>query len=158
MISPASTAVAIRYQGVLQMEEVEIPADRRADLAHRRAPLPERVLLDHERDAERGQDGRQRITADQRPQRRDLQQGAEDGDDDHRDDQRQPVAAGDTQHAGADEGAEHQQIAVREVDDVHDAEDEREPRGDHRQDHAVHEAVKGLDDDLVHLRPPGTRG
>ena len=38
----------------------------------------------------------------------DLQQGAEDGDDDHRDDQRQPVAAGDTQHAGADERAEHQ--------------------------------------------------
>jgi hypothetical protein len=33
---------------------------------------------------------------------------------------------------------------VGEVDHVHDAEDQRQARGDERQDHAVHEAVDRL--------------
>ena len=53
------------------------------------------------------------------------------------------------QHDDADVGAQHEQLAVGEVDHVHDAEDEREARGDQRQDHAGDDAVDRLDDDDV---------
>ena len=48
-----------------------------------------------------------------------------------------------------DEAAQHDEVAVGEVDDVHDAEDERQPRGDEGQDHAVDDPVDGLDEDLL---------
>ena len=46
-------------------------------------------------------------------------------------------------------GAEHEQLAVREVHHVHDAEDEGQPRGNQGQDHPGDDAVDGLDDDDV---------
>jgi len=59
-------------------------------------------------------------------------------------------------------GAQHEEVAVGEVDDVHDPEDQRQPRGDQRQDHAVHEAVHDLHEDLIEgdhaLTLPGTGG
>ncbi len=45
------------------------------------------------------------------------------------------------QHDHADIGAEHEQLAVGEVHHVHDAEDQRQARGDQRQDHAGDDAV-----------------
>ena len=47
------------------------------------------------------------------------------------------------------EAAQHHEVAVGEVDHVHDPEDQGEAGGDQRQDHAVHEPVDGLDEDLV---------
>ena len=64
-------------------------------------------------------------------------------------DERQPEAAAGRQHDHAHIGAEHEQLAVREIHDVHDAEDQREPGGDQRQDHAGDDAVHRLDDDLL---------
>ena len=74
--------------------------------------------------------------------------------------QKLPVAA-NSDHA--DIGAQHEQLAMGEVDHVHDAEDQGQPRGDQRQDHAGDDAVDGLDQDLVEgnaapLTLPGTGG
>ena len=134
------------------MEQGEVAVYGLADLTHRRAPLPQRVLLEHQRDAERGEDGRQRVASDQGPERRDLERGAQHGDDDRRHEQGQPVVPGHAQHAGAHERAQHEQIAVGEVDDVHDPEDEGETRGDHGQHHPVDQSVERLDEDLIHER------
>ena len=62
---------------------------------------------------------------------------------------RHPEAAGRGQDQHADIGAEHEQFAMREVHHVHDAEDQRETRGDQRQDHAGDDAVHRLDDQQV---------
>ena len=61
----------------------------------------------------------------------------------------------------ADIGAEHQELAVREIDHVHDAEDQGQPGRDQRQDHPGHDAVDRLDQDLVernvHVHTPRYR-
>ena len=54
---------------VLEVEEVEVPGDRLDEISGRGAPLPERVLLEHQRDAEGRQDRGERIAAQQRAQR-----------------------------------------------------------------------------------------
>ena len=64
-------------------------------------------------------------------------------------DQRQPEIAGRGQGHHADIGAEHEQFAMREIDHVHDAEDQRQPGGDQRQDHAGDDAVDRLDEQQV---------
>ena len=45
-------------------------------------------------------------------------------------------------------GAEHVEAAVREVDHAHDAEDQREPGGQHEQQQAVLHAVEQLDQEI----------
>ena len=60
--------------------------------------------------------------------------------------QKLPVAASIDD---ADVGAQHQELAVREVDHVHDAEDQGQSGRHQRQDHPGHEAVDRLDQDLV---------
>ena len=79
---------------VLQVEELELPGDRLLDLAGRRPPLPERVLLQHERHAEGGEDGGEGIAAEQRPQRGHLERGAEHRDDERGHEQGEPEAPG----------------------------------------------------------------
>ena len=64
-------------------------------------------------------------------------------------DQRQPETSGGGEDDDADIGAEHEQFAVGEVHHVHDAEDQRQPGGDQRQDHAGDDAVHRLDDDEI---------
>ena len=81
--------------------------------------------------------------------RRDLQRRAEQRDHQGGEDEREPEAAGGRQHDDAHIGAQHEQLAVGEVHHVHDAEDQREPGGDQRQDHAGDDAVHRLDEDLV---------
>jgi hypothetical protein len=134
---------------VLHVEELELAGDRLGELAGHRPVLPERVVLDHQRHAERGQDRGQRVAAHQRPQGGDLEDGAEQGHAEHGPAQGEPEVAGEEEHRGAHVGAEHEQVAVGEVHDVHDPEDQRQPRGDERQDHAVDEPVDDLHEDLV---------
>ena len=45
----------------------------------------------------------------------------------------------------ADISAEHEQFAVREIHHVHDAEDQRQPGGDQREDQPADDAVDSLD-------------
>ena len=61
-------------------------------------------------------------------------------------DQRQPEVAGSGEDDHAHIGAEHEQFAVGEIHDVHDAEDQRQAGSDQRQDHAGDDAVHRLDD------------
>jgi hypothetical protein len=64
-------------------------------------------------------------------------------------DEGDPEVAGGGDGGRSHEAAQHHQIAVREVDDVHDAEDQREPGGHQRQDHAVDQPVDRLHQDLL---------
>ena len=75
----------------------------------------------------------------------------------------QPEVARGRDGGGPHEAAQHDEVAVGEVDHVHDAEDERQAGGDEGEDHPVDDAVHGLDEDLVErdahgARPPGTGG
>ena len=135
--------------GILQIEQREVAADRLRDAARRPGRTAKRVILQHQRNAESGKDGVERIAADQRPQRHDLQRRAEKRDDQRRGDQRQPEAAGRGDDDEADIGAEHEQFAMREIDHVHDAEDQRQSGRDQRQDHAGDDAVHRLDDEQI---------
>src|SRR5258708_15936781 len=57
--------------------------------------------------------------------------------------QRRPVEQADhRQGEGHGEGAQHQELAVREVDDLHDAEDQRQADGDQGIDQAQRDAVQ----------------
>ena len=47
-------------------------------------------------------------------------------------------------------GAEHVERAVRQVDEVHDAEDERQAGGQQKQQHAELHAVEALLDEIQH--------
>ncbi len=54
--------------------------------------------------------------------------------------------------------AHHVNFAMREVDDLQDREDHRQPGGDHGVDHADHQPVQRLDQDVVeHQRAWGRR-
>jgi hypothetical protein len=63
--------------------------------------------------------------------------------------EREPETAGRRQHDHAHVGAEHEQLAMGEVDHVHDAEDQREAGSNQRQYHAGDDAVHRLDQDLI---------
>ena len=117
-------------------------------------PLPQRVLLQDQRDAEGGQDGGERIAPEQRPQGDDLQSSPEDGDDEGGRQEGQPEVAGECQGGSAGKAAQHDQVPVGEVDDVHDAEDQGEPRRHQGEDHTVHDPVDRLDDEGVHWLDP----
>src|SRR5882672_5037903 len=134
---------------VLHVEELEVAGHRLGNLTGHRAVLPERVVLDDQRDAEGGEDGCERVAADERPERGHLQQRAEHGHGQHGGHEGDPEVARGEEGRRSDVGAQHEQVAVREVHDVHDPEDEREAGGHQREDHAVHEPVDDLHDELV---------
>src|SRR5437868_15372754 len=71
-------------------------------------------------------------------QQKPLDRDAENADRDRRDDQRRPIADAEPakQKPGA-ERAQHVLRAMREVDDVEEAEDDREPEAQHRVERAV---------------------
>ena len=64
-----------------------------------------------------------------------------------REHQREEEVAGVAVEHHREIGAEHVLDAVREVDEVHHAEHEREPGRDQEQQHAELQAVQGLDDE-----------
>ena len=111
---------------VLDVEKPEVPRHGLEDLARHGPVMPQRVVLDDEREAEGGENRRQWIASEQRPERRHLEHRAEHGQRQHRDDERDPEVAGGEERGRPDVGAQHEEIAVREVDDVHDPEDQGE--------------------------------
>jgi len=78
---------------------------------------PERDQLDENADGERGQERQH------------------DGGDE---------GAGPAEERGGEIRAHHVERAVREVDEIHDSEDEREPGGHEEQHHAELQAVEAL--------------
>jgi len=123
--------------------------ERLLDLARDRAELPQRVVLQHQRDPESGEDRRQRIAAEQRAQRRQIDDRTEQRDDEAGDHQGDPEIASGGQHDHADISAEHEQLAMGKIDDIHNAEDQGQTGGDQRQNHAGHDAVYRLDQQLI---------
>jgi hypothetical protein len=66
-----------------------------------------------------------------------------------RDHECDPEIASGGQGDHAHVSAQHEQLAVGKVDHVHDAEDQRQAGGHQRQDHAGHDAIDRLDQELV---------
>ena len=69
------------------------------------------------------------------------QRGAE------REHQREQEIAGEAVEHHGEIGAEHVLHAMRQIDEVHHAEHQRQPRGDQEQQHAELQAVERLDDE-----------
>ncbi len=63
---------------------------------------------------------------------------------------REHEAAGPHREGRGEIGAEHVERAVRQIDEVHDAENERQPRRQQKQQHAQLHAVKALLDEIQH--------
>ncbi len=76
-----------------------------------------------------------------------LEHHADEPDHDRRDHERDQEAAGEHVRRVADIGAEHENDAVREIDDAHDAEDQRQPTGDEEQDRGLRERIEALRQD-----------
>ena len=57
-----------------------------------------------------------------------------------------PEAAGDARRRVADERAQHVERAMREVDDAHDAEDQRQPNAEKEQQRGLRQCVQALRD------------
>ena len=108
----------------------------------------EQYILDDDRQAERHQQWRQ-LVAQREVQQSALQRVAEDRDGRHDDDQRRERTDaerlhGEIRHIGRD----HDEIAVRDVDQAHDAKDERQTCGKQRIKPAEQNT---LDDDVDQL-------
>ena len=75
--------------------------------------------------------------------------------------QRKPETVGRAEDRQADEGAEHEERAMREAHHVHQAEDQRQARRDEKQQHAIDDAVQELGGKKLHARsetaPPACR-
>src|SRR5438552_4166850 len=71
------------------------------------------------------------------------------GDHQTGDGKRDPEITGGGQHDHADISAEHEELAMGEIDDLHNAKNQGQPRGHQRQDHAGDDAVDGLDQQLI---------
>ena len=77
-------------------------------------------------------------------EQRQFEQQAEDGGGGDTDAQPEPERIGSLRRGGDEVGADHVQRAMRQVDAVHDAEDERQPGGKQEQHEAELQAVEGL--------------
>ena len=81
-----------------------------------------------------------------------LERHADGADDDRCDDQRDEEASADRGGGVADIGAEHEDDAVRKIDDAHDAEDQGQPAGDEEQDRRLRKRTQALrQDETDHL-------
>ena len=130
-------------------------------------PVAERAF-DDEREAEGEEQAVERVEAVEARQGEALDDDAEEADEERRQDERRPVADAEIgEQQVADEGAEHVERAVGEVDDAQQAEDDREAEAEHRVERAVDQAdeelaEEGLDGDAEdhghRITPPGLRG
>ena len=64
---------------------------------------------------------------------------------------REPEIAGRLQRGPGQHGADHEEVAVREIDDVEQAEDDGEAKRDERDDQAPDQAVHRKQQQLIHL-------
>ncbi len=114
-------------------------------------------LLEHE-DEPVGQQHLLQVVAlvevrEQRPLEEDAQHHREHDADDDGDEQ----AAGQRRQRERHVRADHVEAAMGEIDDAHDAEDQREPAGDEEQQQPVLDAVQELDQERVEVHRSGRR-
>ncbi len=113
----------------------------------------ERGLLKQEGETDGEQHLAQRIEP-QRPQKHPLHRQTEDRDAYRRDRDGQDPGAGRPDHRQSHVAAEQKIRAVRQIDDAHDAEDQRQPATDEKQQRAVRNAVEGLDQPELRTHVP----
>ena len=107
--------------------------------------LQQRVL-DDDREAEGDEQRRQQIVAERAVEQPALQHVADRRHHRHHDDERdERIEAERVGRHQRDVGGEHDQVAVRDVDQPHHAEDQRQPGGEHgvepAEQHALHDDV-----------------
>ena len=98
------------------------------------------------RQAERHHQERVTVSAVQPAQDAEFERGAEASDQDRRGDQREPEIAGPVHGGIADIGAQHEERAMGEVDDAHDAEDQRQAAAEEKQQRGLRQRVETLGD------------
>ena len=76
----------------------------------------------------------------------------------HRDDRAEQQALRPQDDRVGDVHAQHVERAVRDVDDLHHAEGERQPAGDQEQQRRGEQAVEGLGDEVGHRRKQAGQG
>ena len=92
------------------------------------------------------------------PHRHDLEHHAGDERGGHRQHDGGDEAAGPHREGRGEIGAEHVERAMRQIDQVHNAEHERQPGGQEKQQHAQLHAVEALLDEIQHgLKAIGSR-
>jgi hypothetical protein len=115
----------------------------------RREDFQEEVL-DDDREAEGHQQRREDVAPERAIQKRTLEHIAQYRHRGHHHGERGVGAPAGAQHQRyATKGGEHDEIAVRDIDQPHDAEGQRQSHGEERvetaQEHALHERVKPAD-------------
>jgi len=114
-----------------------------------------RQLLDDQAEADGGQQDQCLRPVAERPERPHQGQTADQPDHHHRDHQRQPEADALADAQPQDVGADHEKVALREVENAEHAEQQRQPGGHQRDRGPDHQPVEaGHDDVLHHLSPP----
>ena len=132
-------------------------ADRRTQLGWRgqrprvAGPDQQAQVRNDERDAERDQHLPLHV-AGQLAQDQPLEQDADQSDAEAGAEHREPEAAAEVGDGGAEIGAEHEEAAMREIGNAHQAEGEREAGGEQKQQAAEGDAVQRLDDPELHCR------
>ena len=125
---------------IFDPEEGDRGLNRRQDAARRGPERDAHALLQDEREAERGHNGerghvmngRNDHALDQRPERK---------ADDRRDQECEPETAGRLQRGPGENGTDHEEVAVREVDNVKQPEDDGKPERDQGDDQAPDQTV-----------------
>ena len=122
--------------------------------------IEQHEILDGERDAE----GREQLEQFRRlvdaTQQDDLDQRSDRGDDDRGEGDRAPEAdraAQPIREREADVGAQHEERAMREIDDAGDAKDDREAGSDQKQRAGAREAGDELDEVEAQLEGPAKK-
>ena len=87
----------------------------------------------------------------ERPDGDDFQRHAGGGGGEQREHGAEHKTAGDGREGRGEIGAQHVERAVRQVDQIHDAEDQRQPGGQQKQQHSELHAVETLLDEVEHL-------
>src|SRR5205085_10932261 len=87
-----------------------------------------------------------------------IDQRAESGGDQRRQHERRPERSGEMHEGEADEGAQHIERAVSEIDEIHQAEDDREADRQQKEQHRVLQPVEELDDERRGIENHGCAG
>ena len=90
------------------------------------------------------------VAAVEPPDRDHFKHHADDKRRDEREDGAEHEAIGPFGEGRGEIGADHVERAVRQIDEVHDAEDQRQPRRQQEQQHAELNAVEKLLDEIEH--------
>jgi hypothetical protein len=127
-----------------------VECGRRRQSMHVAAPDRLHYVEEDERETESQQNLIEVAAAVERAQEADFHRDADNRNRNWRQQERQPKAAGQPIDREADVAAQHEERAVREAHDVHETEDQRQPRRGQEQQDTVDDAVEELIENEFH--------